>query len=180
MSRINIAGIGIVQEFESCRLTAYPDPGSALFKACQSKRINPYEGGYENLPGWQRYDGGPWTIGWGHTGADVYPGLTITQDEADALLLADLEHFEVGVSALLPAYATDNQFSALVSFAFNCGLSDLSSSTLLRLFHAGDLAGAAAQFKRWNKSGGTVLTGLTRRRAAERDLFLTPGDGDYA
>ena len=151
MSKTNQQGVNLIKSFESCELAAYPDPGTG---------------------------GNPWTIGWGHTGPEVTPGLVITQDEADALLAADLESFEAEVEAHLGVEPTGNQFSALVSFAYNCGVRNLVSSTLLRKLNAGDADGAATEFMRWNKAGGRVLAGLTRRRAAERDLFLTPGDGD--
>lgn len=65
------------------------------------------------------------------------------------------------------------QFDALVSFTYNLGARSLSTSTLLRKLNAGDYAGAADEFLRWNKAGGKVLTGLTRRREAERALFLS-------
>jgi len=68
----------------------------------------------------------------------------------------------------------DNEFSALLSFTFNLGIGNLRSSTLLKLLNAGDRAGAADQFPRWNRAGGRELLGLTRRRAAERALFLQP------
>lgn len=69
---------------------------------------------------------------------------------------------------------TANQLGALTSFAYNLGLGNLASSTLLRLLNQGDYAGAAAQFARWNKAAGRVLAGLTKRRAAEAALFVKP------
>ncbi|MGR2662499.1 lysozyme [Chromobacterium haemolyticum] len=115
---------------------------------------------------------GVWTIGYGHTGPDVTPGLVITQAQADALLARDLEQFEAGVARLVKVPLNQNQFDTLVCFSFNLGLGALQGSTLLRLLNAGDYAGAAAQFPRWNKAGGKVLPGLTRRRVAEQALFL--------
>lgn len=112
------------------------------------------------------------TIGWGHTGS-VWIGMVITQEQADALLSADLQRFEKGVSALLKVPVTQGQFDALVSFAFNCGLGNLGSSTLLRKLNAGDAKGASAEFPRWNKAGGAVLRGLTLRREEEQKLFLS-------
>lgn len=114
-----------------------------------------------------------WTIGYGHTG-DVKEGDTITKAEADELLEKDLEKFRGGVNRCVKVPVNENQFGALVSFAYNVGIGSLQSSTLLKLLNAGDYDAAADQFPRWNKSGGKVLTGLTRRREAERAVFLTP------
>ncbi len=110
------------------------------------------------------------TIGFGHTGSDVTHGLTISQERAEELLRSDLARFERGVESLCPGL-TPNRFSALVSFAFNCGLEALERSTLRRRVLAGDFAGAAAEFPRWNKAGGRALAGLIARRAEERALF---------
>ena len=110
------------------------------------------------------------TIGYGHT-AGVAMGQTITQQQADDYLRRDVRQFERAVARLVTVPLTQGQFDALVSFAFNLGDGALAQSTLLRLLNAGDYAGAAAQFDRWNKAGGRVLPGLVRRRAAERALF---------
>lgn len=118
-----------------------------------------------------------WTIGWGRT-TNVKRGDTCTQAQADAWLLAEYEAFESQVRKLVRVPVTDNQLGALVSFTYNAGVGNFRSSTLLRLLNAGDYAGAAAQFARWNK--GTVngekveLKGLTRRRTAEAALFEKP------
>lgn len=113
---------------------------------------------------------GIWTIGYGSTGGHVKPGLTITQDQAEGLLRSDLRRFEAAVARLAPG-ANDNQFSALVSLAFNIGIANFEGSTLLRRHLAGDYEGATAQFARWNKSKGKVLAGLVNRRAAEAKLY---------
>lgn len=151
MPKINNAGLDLIESFEGLRLTAYPDPGSG---------------------------GEPYTIGYGHTGSvngqPVAPGMTITLDTADDLLQADLAKFEDGVNNLVTHVATPNQFAAMVSFAYNEGLGALEGSTLLRLFNAGDIQGAADQFGEWVTADGQALEGLVRRRAAERALFLTP------
>ena len=112
------------------------------------------------------------TIGYGHL---IKPGESftkITQKGAEDLLKSDAQIFVDGVNKLLEVNVTQNQFDALVSIAFNIGLGNLKSSTLLRLINAGDYKGAADQFPRWNKAGGKVLNGLTKRRDAERALFL--------
>jgi lysozyme len=92
----------------------------------------------------------------------------------DAFLDADLLSAESGVLRHCPASATcQSQFDALVAFAFNVGVGALQASTLRRKYNAGDIEGAAEEFVRWNKAAGRALPGLTRRRLAERDLFLS-------
>lgn len=122
-----------------------------------------------------------WTIGYGHT-KGVKPGDRCSVEQAEAWLLEDLAWAEDAVNELVTVPLTQNQFDALVSFAFNVGpdidadtiAEGLGDSTLLRKLNAGDYAGAAAEFPKWNKQAGVVLNGLVRRRAAERELFLTP------
>jgi lysozyme len=130
-----------------------------------------------------------WTIGWGHAIRDgrdflrgsanrrrafaMYPG-GITRPQAEALLRADVMDTCRDVAGLVTCDLTDNQFAALVSFAYNCGCANLKQSTLLRRVNAKDFAGAAGEFPRWNKAGGRVLRGLTRRRMAEAALFQEP------
>lgn len=113
---------------------------------------------------------GVWTIGYGHTGTDVRPGMTITNAQADDLLRIDLGKAGRDVARVVTVPVSQGQFDALTSFAFNLGGRALAGSTLLRLLNAGD-PGAAAQFDRWNQAGGQVLAGLVRRRAAERAMF---------
>lgn len=110
------------------------------------------------------------TIGYGSTGPHVRPGMTITAEQAESLLRSDLRRFEDGVADLAKV-ATDNQFSALVSLAFNIGLGALGSSTLLRKHNAADYAGAKAEFARWVRGGGKVLPGLVTRRTDEAELY---------
>ena len=112
-----------------------------------------------------------WTIGYGTT-RGVKPGMVITEAQAEQLLREDVRNFEQAVNSAVKAPINDNQFSALVSFSYNVGAGALRSSTLLKLLNQGDYLGAANQFPRWNKAGGRVLAGLTRRRNAERALFL--------
>lgn len=141
--RINEEGLKLLKKFEGCKLKTY------------------------------RCVAGVLTIGYGHTGKDVTEGMTITKEKAEELLVKDLERFEAGVKDLLKVKVSENQFSALVSFAYNIGLNALSGSTLLKKLNAGDIAGASDQFLRWNRAGGKEVQGLTNRRIAERDLFLT-------
>ena len=146
-------GVTVMHHFENCKLKAYPDPGSK--------------------------NGEPWTIGWGHTGPEVKPGLVWTQAQADAAFLEDLRSFERDVGSLVKVPLTQGQFDALVSFAYNVGsdidtdtiAEGLGDSTLLRKLNAGDYEGAAQEFKKWNKNDGKVMRGLIRRRAAEEALF---------
>ncbi len=135
----------LVRQFEGCELKAYPDPATG---------------------------GAPWTIGWGATGPGIGPGTVWTQQMADDRLRADVTEFVDGVRSSLTRSATDNQLGAMASLAYNVGLKNFKSSTLLKLFNAGDIAGAAAQFPRWNRAAGKVMKGLTRRREAERAVFL--------
>jgi lysozyme len=140
---INKAGLELIKRFEGLRLTAYKD---AI---------------------------GVWTIGWGHTGSDVTPGLKITTERAEELLRGDLERFEKGVQNLTQGCElTGNEFAALVSLAFNVGLGNFKSSTLLLKLKAGKYLEASEQFVRWNRAGGKILNGLTKRRLAEKALFL--------
>jgi len=138
------AGRQLIESFEGLELTAYQDMV------------------------------GVWTIGYGHTGVDVKPGLRISAAQAEALLAADLVKFEQGVARLVTFVLNQHQFDALVSFSFNLGLGSLKNSTLLKLLNAGDVTAAAEQFLRWDKAGGGQVAGLLRRRQAERTLFLTP------
>ena len=97
-----------------------------------------------------------------------------SDESIDLLFDADLLKFEAGVLRLCPNSAfVQGQFDALVAFAFNCGLGALQSSTLRSRYNAGDIEGAASEFPKWNKGGGRVLPGLTRRRLAEQALFLS-------
>ncbi len=119
-----------------------------------------------------RCPAGVWTCGWGST-KGVTEDTEWTQEEADLRLAEDLAVFEMRVRRMLLLEPTSNQLAALVSFAYNVGTHNLRESTLLKLFNAGDIAGAAEQIPRWNKAAGKVVPGLMARRDAERRLFLT-------
>lgn len=144
---INASGLEIIKHFEGVRLKAYQDSVNV------------------------------WTIGYGHTSMagppNVTAGLTITAAEAENILKRDLGLFEKGVSEAVKISVNSDQFSALVSFAFNVGVGNLKSSTLLKKLNADDYTGAADEFLRWTKAGGNELPGLVRRRRAERALFLS-------
>lgn len=135
----------ITKDAENCRLVAYPDPGTGA---------------------------APWTIGWGHTGPEVHPGLVWTQAQADAQLLTDMAKSEANVRAVVTIRLTIEEFTALCDFDFNIGNGNFDSSTLLKKLNVGDIDGAVAEFAKWNMAGGKVLAGLVARRDAEKALFL--------
>jgi len=134
-------GLALTEQFEGCRLTAYQDQV------------------------------GVWTIGYGHTGSDVAPGLTITQAQAQALLLQDVNGAVDCVNNSVQVKLTQGEFDALVDFVFNVGAGAFKNSRMLRALNAGDFAGAASQFVLWDHAGGVAVPGLLRRRQAEAVLF---------
>ena len=113
---------------------------------------------------------GVWTIGYGHT-KDVQPGDQWSESHADHMLEVEMEEYENYVNTAVTVPLSQNQFDALVSWVYNLGNGNLTSSTMLKVLNSGDYAGVPAQIKRWNKAGGKVLEGLTRRRQAEADMF---------
>lgn len=121
---------------------------------------------------------GVWTIGYGHTGKvngkSICAGMTISTGKATSLLAADMHNFENAVKECVKVPINQNQFDALVAFSFNVGAGALQSSTLLKYLNKKEYTEAANEFLKWNKGGGRVLNGLTRRREAERKLFLLP------
>lgn len=136
----------LIKRFEGCKLTAYPDPATG---------------------------GDPWTIGVGHTGPEVRPGMTISQAIADAYLVKDAEHAADAVRRLVTVPLKQQQFDALVSLVFNIGSGAFGKSTLLRKLNSGDYLDASLEILRWDKAANKVMPGLTRRRAAEQSLFLS-------
>lgn len=142
----------LIQQFEGCAkkrpdgtFEAYPDPGTG---------------------------GDPWTIGWGSTGPNIKRGTVWTQQQCDDRFAEHVGEFARGVEkALGGAKTTQAQFDALVSFAYNVGLGNLNSSTLLKKHKAGDYKGAALEFAKWVKAAGKTLPGLVRRRGAEAELY---------
>lgn len=149
MNKINKETLDLIKSFEGLELKAYKDAV------------------------------GVWTIGYGHTAAAGLPnpksGMTITSQEAENLLLNDLKKYEAPVRNSVKVPLNDNQYGALVSFTYNVGEGNFKKSTLLKKVNARDFEGAAKEFAKWNKAGGKVLKGLTRRRAAEAELFLKSG-----
>lgn len=146
---INEASLEIIKEFEGCRLKAYKCPA------------------------------GVWTIGYGTTdgavtGVTPHEGMVITQGQAERYLKLAVEKFAAAIKPAITQPINENEFGAFVSLAYNIGSGAFKKSSALRHFNAGDKAKAADAILMWNKAGGKVLAGLTRRRAAERALFLTP------
>jgi lysozyme len=146
--RVNDEGIALICEFEGCRTEAYLD--------CA----------------------GVWTIGYGHTckagPPEVVRGMQIDKDQARSILTRDLAEFSAGVGAAIRALLNDNQFSALVSFAYNVGLGNFRKSSVLTAVNSGDLEAVPRRLALWVKAGGKIMPGLVLRRAAEAALFLQP------
>jgi lysozyme len=146
--KLNQAGIKLMHDFEGCKLTAYLCPANVA------------------------------TIGYGNTyyedGKPVKLGDTITQERANELFNMIAEDFAKRVRTLLRVTINENQFSALVSFAYNAGVANLNKSTLLKKVNANPIDPTIdAEFLKWNKANGQVLAGLTRRRQAESKLYFT-------
>jgi GH24 family phage-related lysozyme (muramidase) len=137
------------------------EPGLALLKSFEQCRLSAY-----------RDSAGIATIGWGHTDG-VKMTDTCSQDQADRWLVGDVQAAVNACDANAPKNLTQNQFDALVVFTFNVGVGAEAHSTLLAKLKAGDMAGAADEFLKWDHAGGVVVPGLTRRRQAERALFLS-------
>lgn len=119
--------------------------------------------------------GGIWTIGYGHTRTAKH-GMTITEVDAEVLLRQDLYTFETAVAAAVHVHLTDNQFAALVSWAYNVGADAMRKSTLIRKLNEGDYAAVPGELAKWNKVRGKPVRGLANRRAAEAGLWAR---GDY-
>lgn len=114
---------------------------------------------------------GRWTIGYGHT-AGVCEGQTITQDEAEAYLAADVAWAVAFVNHVVRRTdLTQGEFDALVDFTFNLGSGNFSHSTLLALVNQGNFQAAHDEFQKWDRAGGQVVAGLLRRRLAEAAEF---------
>lgn len=136
-------GRALIQNYEKCRLVAYPDQ--------------------KGVP----------TIGWGHTGPEVHLGLTCTQAQADAWFEQDVLFAVMQVIRSLDVAVNQNQFDALVAFTFNVGVTAEGHSTLIKLVNSGHAVAASNEFPKWNHVDGKVSNGLTARRDAERVLFLS-------
>ena len=154
---VNKATIDLIKSFEGLVLNAYPDPAT---------KNDPIK------------KGEPITIGYGTT---IYKGIQkvklgdkITPEQAEIFLAYDVNTFSEGVKKLITKNLTENQFGALVSFAYNAGLGNLKSSTLLKKVNANPNDPAiAAEFGKWVRAGGKIMNGLVRRRNAEIKLYFT-------
>ncbi len=167
---------------EACRLRAYPDPASPLFKALQAARVDPYNLSMVPLQ-FAHLSGKPWTIGWGDT-ENVSVGLVISQAEADARYAKRLvREFEPATRRAVLVPLTQRQWDAIVSTVYNTGpggrdrdgifcLASGKPSTFLRKLNLGDYGGAVAELPKWVYAGGQVFKGLQRRREAARLVFL--------
>jgi lysozyme len=133
--------------------------GLALLRQWEGCRLDAY-----------RDIGGVWTIGYGHT-RTARQGMTITQEQAESLLREDLHVFEAAVADAVHVDLTDNQFAALVSWAYNVGVSAMRRSSLIRRLNAGDYDAVPAELAKWNRVKGQVVRGLSNRRAAEAGLW---------
>jgi lysozyme len=140
--KIGEKGLDLIKKFEGLKLSAYYCPAKVL------------------------------TIGYGHTGKDVFQGQRITVQQAEDLLKKDVERFEKAVNRLVTVELSQNQFDALVSFTYNLGEGSLRKSTLLKVLNQGEYSKAAGQFEHWCFSNGKELKGLVARRDAEEELFL--------
>lgn len=162
--KISPDGLAITKHYENCHLESYPDPASPLGKECTRRGFNITA--YRNIHNWPQLSGSPWTIGWGHTGDEVKPGIMWTQKQCDDALAADMAKFERAVTSAVRVSLNQAQFDALVDFTYNVGPGNLQSSTLLAKLNGGDYASVGKELRRWNKAGGQVMYGLVKRRAA--------------
>lgn len=136
------------------------EKGLALIRSFEGLRLAAY-----------RCPAGVATVGYGST-KGVKMGDTITREDADRLLCEDAQRFADHIDAVVKVPLTQNQIDALVAFVYNIGPAAFAKSTMLKLINQRLFEDAANQFLRWNRGGGQVLAGLTRRRIAERELFL--------
>lgn len=162
--KIGKAGLDLIKSFEGYH-TEQPD-GSVKAYLDRLPRPALWSPGYKGL----------WTIGWGNTGSNVTEGTHWSRAKAEAELRKMVARHEAAVKKLVKVPLDQNEFDALVSLSYNMGLS--KAKTLLAKLNRGDRKGAADAFLLYNKAGGKTVRGLTRRRKAERELFLkwTPDD----
>lgn len=169
-------GIALVQKFEGCYSSV---PNSSVLGKIKPKPVSNLSD-LEQVVYSYRCSANVATIGWGNTrwadGEPVQDGDAITLEQANQLFDTEINEFAEGVAKLIKTEVSQNMFDALVCFAFNVGLGNLKNSTLLKMVNAGQFDQCREQFMRWNKAGGKELPGLSRRRAAEADLFETPDE----
>lgn len=142
--KTNNKGLDLIKNYEGLRLTGY---------LCPAK-----------VP----------TIGYGHTGSEVRVGMKISVEQAEKLLVEDIEKRERQIDNTLKVVLNPNQYAAVVSFVYNLGIGNLKTSMLLKLINGNpNDPNITAEFKKWNKAGGKVLDGLTKRREAEAKLYFS-------
>lgn len=145
------------------------DTGLKLIEGFEGLYLHAYHGAADRP--------GLWTIGFGHTSEagppPVVEGMTITRQQADDILRADLAKCEADVERLITVPLNDNQFAAIVSFTFNCGSGALQNSTLRRKLNAGDYASVPGSLMMWVNANGVRVQGLVTRRQAEGALFMS-------
>lgn len=188
MRTLNAAGLGLLHEFEDWIGHAYPDPYSPLGKALQQAGLwRKYLRAPFPIPApMQQLSGKPWTIGFGFT-TGVREGDTMSRAEGDVRLQAELRGYIDVVLSVCTRAPNENELAAMVCLAWNIGVGwdparpkprgakdGFRQSTVLRAHNRSDTAAAARAFGLWNKAGGQVSAGLTRRRAAEGALYLAP------
>lgn len=149
---LSVSGVEQVAKYEGQRLTAYADPGL----------------------GWALP-----TICRGHTGKDVYRGLTVTADQCDRWFASDLRDAERDVQALVHVPVKQGEYDALVSFRFNVGITRVKSSTLLRELNRGNRKASCNEYPKWKYANQMVLEGLVVRRYSEQKTCLQEGPYVY-
>ncbi len=144
MMTLGAKGTALIRSFEKCALEAYLDQGHI------------------------------WTIGWGHVGPEAFEGAACTVEQAGEWFVQDTQKAVDGVLASIHIPLAQNQFDALAAFTYNVGVSAEAHSTLCKLVNSLNFAAVPAEFMKWVYVKGVRSAGLENRRAAERDLFVTP------
>ena len=151
-SLLSVGGIAHIQSSEGFHRTAYPDPGTG---------------------------GAPWTICFGHTGPEVYPGLTVSEEQCWVWFYEDVKVAEDAVRRRVTQPMKQGEYDSHVSFVYNVGEDQYRNSTLLRLFNHGNRAASCNQFPRWIYANKQVLNGLRTRRYREQSMCHQPGPYIY-
>lgn len=149
---LSVAGLAHLKSSEALRLTAYADPGTG---------------------------GAPWTICWGHTGPEVYPGLIVSKAQCESWLRQDIAEAESCLYQNVRVPLRQGAWDAYTSFVFNVGCGKFRSSTMLRLLNSGQYAASCDQFPRWVYANKRVLNGLKVRRTEEQAICHQRGSYVY-
>jgi lysozyme len=149
---LSVAGFAALQRHEGLRLIAYPDPATG---------------------------GAPWTICYGHTGKEVYRGLTVSKDQCVAWLREDVAEAESYLRQYVRVPLRQGQWDAYVSFVYNAGPENFRKSTMLRLLNAGQALASCQQFPHWKYANKKVLDGIVKRRYEEQTMCLQSGPYVY-